>query len=113
METTISLEEYKVGFLSHRKKFATKTPSELNTLQEEWTNKARDMLSGDQIRSFLTQINRETCVSRDALQEIAMEIETIVGDNPLLYAASLRTFATAKLYLQELLTKVQKRKKHS
>ncbi len=113
METTISLDEYKKGFLSNRKKFATKTPNQLNTLQEEWINKARGILTGPHIQLFLNQINRQTCVSRDALQEIAMEIEAMVGDNPLLYATSLRTFTTPQLYLQELLKKVQENKKHS
>lgn len=104
----IPLGEYLKEFLEKRRNTPLKPhqKAELAKLQDEWLEKAKSM-DQSTIDSIIHQLNRETCNSRDAVLEISRDIEELVGDNPLLYAPSTKTFQSQKLFLTELLQKVR------
>lgn len=99
---------YRQDFLGKRRIIIANQKNEsLQILEAKLLIEMAKVLDKKTVSSLIKQINRDTCVSRDALLDIMRdEVETKIGINPVLYAPNIESFSETKSYLNGLLKKL-------
>jgi hypothetical protein len=72
--------------------------------RKKWLDDARKVIDKQKKEDFLSQLTRKT--SANGILELAQTLTDLGIANPLLYADSLRGFATRKTYLEGLFSRI-------